>query len=177
MFGRVSAEALDANFPARPVMIQSFCDPPGHRRPWCAWEIPHPMVAYPSRLRFALQVASVAEVVLCAAVWIAMGSWAIAFLAIPFVGAATIVILGFQYVRNVAVAPMAAWLAGMSDDGRRLLAEGDRLNARRDGILLRGHPDEYRRHLEQERDLRERQERILHGEQIASAIRQSPSSP
>jgi len=153
-----------------PSSIQAFCDPPGHRRPWCAREIPCPTVAYPSRLRSALLVASVAEVVLYAAVWIAMDSWALAFLAIPFVGFVTIVVLGFQYVRNTAAAPMAAWLAGMSDEGCRLLAEGDRLNALRDGILLRGHPDEYGRHLMLEHNLRERQERILFGEKVAIAM-------
>lgn len=158
-------------------MTRPFCDPPGHRRPWCAREIPYPMVAYPSSLQFASQVAIVAEVVLCASVWIATGSWALAFLAIPFVGAVTIVILGFQYVRNAAAAPMAAWLAGMSEDGRRLLAEGDRLSALRDGILLRGHPEEYRRHLSLERDLCERQGHVLYGEKVATAIRLSSRSP
>ncbi len=158
-------------------MTRPFCDPPGHRRPWCAREIPYPMVAYPSRLRLALLVERVAEVVLYALIWIAMGSWALAFLAIPIVGAITIVILGFQYACNNSSAPMAAWLAGMSDEGRRLLAEGDRLNALRDGILLRGHPDEYQRHLVLECDLRERQERAVYGEQVAAAIRLSPRSP
>ena len=71
-------------------MTQAFCDPPGHRRPRCAREIPYPMVAYPSHLRVALDVANVAALVLYAVVWIAMGTWALAFLAIPFVGAVTI---------------------------------------------------------------------------------------
>ncbi len=158
-------------------MTQAFCDPPGHRRPRCAREIPYPMVAYPSHLRVALDVANVAALVLYAVVWIAMGTWALAFLAIPFVGAVTIAVLGFQYVRNTASAPMAAWLAFLSDEGRRLLAEGDRLNARRDAILMTGLPDDYQRHLAQERDLRERQDQVLYGEKVATAIRLSPCSP
>ena len=143
-------------------MPQSLIDPAGHVRPYRGGDIPFPSIAYPSRFRLVCSLVTLAEVVLYAAVWWAMGTWTFAFLVIPFVGIVTVPVLCYQWLRNQS-APMASWFARASDQSRQMLADGDRLHAERLalGAADAADPARWERLLRVERDLRARQESHL----------------